>query len=239
MLIAAHRKFGPAGLDLTVFAKPAMEPEDAALDGTVLTAKTDAMRDRLAQMGTPDHVDLAEFDAVVFVAMSISVFTGLRIAQAHHVEGWPGRGNAPLAELSSAAYRTSLTALAQDSLPGRMATALQGQINAPIFIVPQPCPAEGILTMPRRFPLFARLANDGNGPALLADLRAGLEAAFAGVHLLHQPEDTIAHGFLTRQRFSRGAVRLNVDASLPPDDFVHANAGYGRVVLERITPQIS
>ena len=69
--------------------------------------------------------------------------------------------------------------------------------------------------------------------ALLARAHRRAFDGTPGVHMLAQPEATLAHGFLTRAEFMRGAGRLNPGGRQPEADILHANALYGALVLEQ------
>ncbi|SNS67459.1 hypothetical protein [Antarctobacter heliothermus] len=249
MLIAAHRQ-NPADDALTVFAKPGLVAEDIALTGPLLHAVSADMHARLAAMGTPDTLDLADFDAVVIAGLVPSAFAAVRLQQAHSVSGWPS-GEISVAKaltdmpaaktlplMSRAAYVAALTALSQTSLAARIASAAP----CPVIVVAQPFPSDALLDKDGTYPIMRRLLRQGDGTALAADLitahRAGL-GALAGTTYLPQPADTLSHGCLTQAVFMRGGPRLSDGSRQDSDDVLHGNAALGARLLSDLRTRLA
>ncbi|ASP22265.1 hypothetical protein ANTHELSMS3_03642 [Antarctobacter heliothermus] len=241
MLIAAHR-LDPAGENLTVFAKPGLVAGDIALDGPRLRAASVDMHARLAEMGMPDTLNLADFDAVAIAGLVPSAFAAARLQQGHSVTGWPSGAHsiakaltdAPAAKtrplLSRAAYVASLTGLCQTSLAARIASIAP----CPVVVIAQPFPSDALLDKDGTYPIFRRLLRHGDGSALAADLitahRAGL-TPLSGTTYLPQPADTLSHGCLTQAGFMRGGPRLSNGTRQDSNDVLHGNAALGARLL--------
>ncbi|MGR3320364.1 MAG: hypothetical protein ACU0DK_00350 [Pseudooceanicola sp.] len=250
MLMLAHRDAALAReVSLTCFAKPSGGPDSAVLDGTRIAAPDADLRARLDSLGTPHELDLADFDAVVFVGETISVFSAVAMVRKHLVSDWPSARERITAEgdpltpppkralMSPAALHAGLVMANRAKLTYRLAARLRDATDMPLIVLPQPYPAARITGQKAKYPMFHRIAKSGDGPALAAALTAAQADSFAGIRditLLSQPRETIEAGFLTRNVFARGASRLSMKDTLPEDDVLHAGAEYGGLMLRRI-----
>lgn len=236
MLVQATREAAPEGLDLTFFARQGRGPEGVRLKGTEMFALHKALQQSLARMGMPDRVDLATFDGFVLVAMTASVFSMSGMVSSHAVHGW-GNNEDERPLMSRAALEASLRTSIVDNIAHRMLRKIRRVSDKPVLLVPQPFPAEAAIAPGTRFPALREIHDRGIGPQAVAALRNAHVDVFgdmAGVHLLTQPDDTVVQGFLTAEPFTRGAGRLNPEGRQPEDDLLHANAAYGRHVLDQI-----
>jgi hypothetical protein len=249
MLVAAHQQRGDPAAEMTIFARPSMEDGDIALEGTTLIAKSPEFVHRLAEHGQAPEIDLADFEAIVFVGMTASVFTAAQILGYHTVYGWPSTqrmledpGPAERQIISMAALRASLETLVTESQTARLCQSVSRRGIGPLFVVPQPYPAARVLDIKGKFPIIKRLFRDKEGPLLAAELEQFHTAFFEpikGVFYLRQDPDTIGKGFLTRPSYSRNSVRLNVERKHRKDDVLHANADFGERILDRIEDHLS
>lgn len=247
MLRAAARLEGADTASITYFAKAGAGLDRATVRGSVIAADDPALAAAQSRFGMPREVDVSQFDAVIFVAGTASVFSALQVLQGFRISGWPsergdragdaaGPRNRRL--LSNAAYVDVLVDRTRSGVSYQFARALRPATERPMFVVPQPYPSERILEMdgpqgvgPRR------VLSDGDGAALTAGLVRAVQRAFdeiEAVSVLAQPEDTVVHGFLTARGFGRDAVR--VDGNTPQDqmDFLHVGPAFGLRVLERV-----
>lgn len=248
MIVAAIAARNDTQTDLTIFARPSMIHSDIAVEGTTLIASSDELIHRLKAHDTPTEVDLSQFDAVLFVGMTASVFSAAQVIGYHSVHGWPA--TAKLLEAPGPTYRQiiSLSALQwtlraniAESQTGRLCKALEPCGIGPIFVVPQPYPAMRILTVQRRYPIIKRLHRDQEGILLAQELEHWHHDFFdpmKGIFYLQQEPDTIEAGFLTRTAFTRNAVRLNIERKHKKNDVLHTNGKFGQRVLERIDAQL-
>ncbi|MEZ5721024.1 MAG: hypothetical protein R3D59_04700 [Paracoccaceae bacterium] len=250
MLRAAARNLGPDGPELTFFAKAGAGIEKATIEGTVITARDPELRRAQARFGMPEAVDVARFDATVLVAGTASIYSALAILQDHRVSGWPSGAaprdpsGAPLDRpadkplVSESAFTAALADLTRDGVSYRFARAFRQASDVPIFVVPQPYPSERVFdsTRPGAYG-FQRARRHGEGAAIATCLNTAIDRAFAeigSVEVLHQPADTVAHGFTTARAFSRDAVRVDGDTAQHAEDLLHVGAAYGARVLERV-----
>lgn len=247
MLMLAERDAPTPGLDLTFYAAPSGGVEAAELDGTTLRAVTPELRARLDMTGAPHAVDLNDFDAVVFVGETVSVFSAVALVRQANVSDWPsaapliaaaGEPFAPVLKrplLTRAAYVAALAGAAREKLTYRLARALRERSDVPIAVVPQPYPAERVLE--GNAPVVRRIHRDGDGASLATCLAEAHEAAFAGIdrlHIVSQPPETVTGDFLTHDAFARHAMRLSLQQRQPKDDVLHMGGAYGRLALDAV-----
>ncbi|MEL7464999.1 MAG: hypothetical protein AAFN79_13080 [Pseudomonadota bacterium] len=91
VLAAAQRDKPPEGVECVFFADYGDGPICAQLDGARLIARDPDRRLRMERGGMSPEVDIAAFDAVVLVGMTVSMFLAVRIVAARHPVEWPGR----------------------------------------------------------------------------------------------------------------------------------------------------
>jgi hypothetical protein len=247
MLRAAARDLGDDGPEITFFAKAGAGIENARVRGSVIAATDRELRAAQARFGMPEKVDVAGYDATILVAGTASIYSALRILQACRVSGWPSCRAAPenvgprdprspaRALVSEPAFVAALTDHARAGASFRFAGAFRRASNVPIFLVPQPYPSERVFesTRPRDYG-FLRARGNGDGGAISACLNRAIDRAFGeigNVAVLHQPADTIAHGFTTARAFTRDAVRVDGDTAQHAADLLHVGPAYGKRVL--------
>ncbi|MCB1336709.1 MAG: hypothetical protein KDK10_04345 [Maritimibacter sp.] len=248
-MLRAAAQSGWRGPPLVYFAKAGGGIERARVRGSVIIADDPDLVAAQRRYGLPTEIDVADCEAVIFVAGTASLFNAAQVLQSHRLSdpvgpGGGGSAGAELAErdprqlLSQAAFVDALADRARAGYSHRFATALRRATGVPMFLVPQPFPGEAVLDAPPPHgPLFRRLRASGEGAAVVAPLALALERAFAGIeglHLLLQPEDTVAHGFLTARAFTRDAVRVNGATPQHGGDFLHVGAVFGSRVLDRV-----
>lgn len=237
MLVRASREQPPDGTELTFFAHPGRGPEGVRLRDGQLRAVTRRLRRGLTRFGMPEVLELAAFDAFVLVGMTASAFSLQSMLGSHRVFGWPAApkdGGRPL--MSEAALEAELVQVIAENLAADFVARIRRISAAPVLVVPQPGPSETVARGRSRHPGLRRILRAGQGGQVSACLTRAHARAFdgAGLHVLAQPEETVAHGFLTAERFMQGGGRLNPGGRQPQEDILHANATYGALVLEQI-----
>lgn len=254
MLRAAARQLGSDGPEITFFAKAGAGIELATVQGSVIAAKDRELRAAQARFGMPERIDVARFDATLLVAGTASIYNALRILQDVRVSGWPSCAetsrsgtsspSAPSGKtlISEPAFVATLADQARASVSFRFAEAFRRACDVPIFLVPQPYPSERVFesTRPREY-VFLRARRAGDGTAIAACLTRAIDEAFGeigDVTVLHQPAETVAHGFTTARAFTRDAVRVDGDTAQHPADLLHVGPAFGKRVLDRVTARL-
>lgn len=249
MLIAALQTLEEQP-ETVFFGKPNLEPQEFLQKGSVIAAKSKELRERLNQIGTPDTLDLGDFDVVAIVAMAPSVFSTARLVQNHCVTGWPS-GQATMLKtlsypsgphknrpfLSHTALREALTVLTQKSGACQLAQSLRAVCDVPIAIVPQPFPSADLLNQSDKYAVLRRINEAGDGIALAEELVNSKRSVFEKIDRLAylvQPDRTVAHGCFSAPEFMRGAVRLSQKSKQPDHDVLHGNAKMGTIFMKQI-----
>ena len=255
MLRAAARGRGPDGPELTFFSKAGAGLEKAAIQGSTIAATDPELRAAQARFGMPAAVDVSAFDATIFVAGTASIYSALRILQDFRVSGWPsdiGKSEADAecvsnpadrALVSESAFVAALADAARQGVSYLFAEALRRASATPMYLVPQPFPSERVFdtARPREFG-FLRARTNGDAAAIAACLNRALDAAFGeidDVTVLHQPADTIAHGFTTARGYARDAVRVDGDTPQHATDLLHVGPAFGNRVLDRVIASLT
>ena len=255
MLRAAARDLGAGGPEIGFFSKAGPGLEKATIEGSTIAARDQGLAAAQARFGMPAALDVSAFDAAVFVAGTASVYSALRILQDFRVSGWPScvatrenpvpSGPEPphRALVSEPAFVATLADAARAGISHTFATALRRASDVPMFLVPQPYPSELVFetARPRDFG-FLRARAKGDGRAIAACLTRAIDEAFGdvgGVCILHQPEDTIAHGFTTARAYARDAVRVDGDTPQHPTDLLHVGPAFGKRVLARVAASLN
>ncbi len=234
-------------VEATVFACPKFCKDHFELGGGLLRSRSAELDKFLNRIDMPNEVNLAEFDKIILVGQTASVYTAMAPLRTHLVAGWPGTGaamsrntsHAPLARplMSHAGYLATLCDKIEHNLTHELATGIRDITDAPIYVVPQPCLSVKVLAQRANNAEFSRIAGDGDGPALIRALSLAHERSFASVSgtcVLAQPPETLAHGFLTTMEFSRDAVRYDGKSPRPEGDTLHASPALGRIFVNQI-----
>lgn len=244
MLAAAFRDTPLPGAEVTFFARQGKALDQVRLRAGELRMPNRDARKAMIKMGMPGRIRVDAFDAFVIVGMTATAFALAPMVAGHAVYGWPsamaeieatGQTARPL--MSEPALEAALRAAIEGNTACAMIAKIRKHSRAPILLVPQPYPSEDVLARKDGFLGFRLIHRRGDGVAAAAALEAAHTRAFAPVdalHILRQPSETIAHGFLTASDFTRGATRLNVTGKQPEADILHANAAYGRLVAGQI-----
>ncbi len=224
-----------------VMAQPGLCDHDIKIENGILTSQSAELSERMLKLEMPDHIDLKTLDAIIIAGMSISIFTALRFLQTHDLcvtesTGHPPQlGSRPL--FSPAALVAGLKEECLVSEAFKIASLIRQNCQTPIFFMPQPLPAVSILEDTEKYPLFHRLHRQRRGHVLPKFLHQACEQAFSSLNnttQLQQPSITIAKGFLTALKYTRGAMRLNAKTVQPNHDVLHGNTLLGSIFLDAI-----
>lgn len=244
-LISAHSQQTwrdvEAAPELYHFTKPGLDVNHIGISDGYIYARNADLETRLTQTGSPNKLRLANCDAIVLSAMSASMFAAIRLLQSHNLYVPNDDGDLPRpgkrAFLSPSAYKASLSQITRSGAAWQFARAIRQASSIPIFVVPQPYPSALVLETIDRYPLFHRMHKKRLGATLANFLESANRDGFHMIENLHwiaQPQQTIQHGFLTNQIFTRGALRLSGAAEQPKNDVLHANAKLGMFYWQEI-----
>ncbi|MHA6261712.1 hypothetical protein ACXYMO_00780 [Arenibacterium sp. CAU 1754] len=249
MLNQAYREVRPEDMSLTFFAQQGRGPEHFGIRGTELFAAKRDLRRTLRRLGMPIQVDLQDFDAIAVVSMTATVFSILPFVTGYSVYGWPSTegdieemrkpGAPPMTRplISEPALDAAIQAEIKRNIAHRLVDEVRKVLDIPILLVPQPFPSADVLKDKTRHIGLRRLRWRKDGQDAVRMVRQAHDRVFAarsGVTLLEQPQQTVAHDFLTQPEFARGGAKLNLTGRQPDSDILHANMDYGKLVLDQI-----
>ena len=190
------------------------------------------------RFGGVSEIDLGRYDFFVLVGLGLNVFAldalyrGFRCIGMHH---WQ-RPDPTRPLISRALMAQVMLAQMRQSLNVTLAERIRSGSSAPIFLQCQPRPGLVMLNIKGKFPAFRRMRRQGDD-ALMAAI---FEAAARNLPETYvpQPPETIADTLFTADAFCQGSVRLTADVTAPvahpTADFLHSNADYGRIALQRL-----
>lgn len=218
-------------------------------DGHLVPATDDA-RDNFARLGGVEKVDLAAYDALVIAGCLMAMPQAVLVHQSMRWTGLPSLARAAdiatmkQAFVSHAAARASLCAILQGRLGPTFARHLRQGTATPLWITSQPRYSVDATTSDKAHlrPYMAAIRM-GDGPALsgLFEEAASRTAQATGATFIPQHRATIRKDMLTAVAYMRGAKRLSPKGNLPqpPEDFAHANARYGALVIDQIIAAVT
>ena len=191
-----------------------------------------------------DAFQIDDYDFFVLSGLRLSVFPAIRFFRAHATLDLPGvDGFEAALALETGLVSTAMMAdMVRARLSGTRALAIAAQLRSvtqvPIFVVPQPRPATQLLDEGSKYKLFKDLKERGHAETVSGYFDAAAEACCAAqnVTYLPQPVATMSDGLFTASEFMVGSVRFAAKDGVAHDhdDVLHANAAYGRRVLDQV-----
>lgn len=236
-----HRTDWPA-LALT-FAALQGDVADLQVTGPHLVARNNDARARLLQVSGQDQFDLTRFDAIALCGGTASGFHALKLYNLARCAALPSAIR-PLDHgvslLSTPCFVAALTGLIQSAGALPLLRALAAATPARLFAIPHPGLSADVLRGSKNHAGFARMARNGDAPALSNLFQRATRHAYDGIATpVTAPDAVRVDGFFTHRRFRRGATRLGADDDVaqPDDDLLHGNADYGRHILTALAAQ--
>jgi hypothetical protein len=183
---------------------------------------------------------IADYDYFALFGLDLSPAIAVKFSENFRI--W--RANARVSDkrlLSRPAFIESVAGQLRRTLAIVVATKLRAATERPIFVVPQPCPVEGVLA-PLRGGLFDLGKTSGKSIRWEAAAAMGTElyrlfvraaqttVSSLGISFLEQPAETRTLGILTKETYRYFDPAKKVD-------YAHMNAEYGAAVLRHLVPQ--
>ncbi len=214
--------------------------KNSVVSDGVLQATNEDIKLNFERTYGASRVDLSQFSALVIVGLGLSMFSALGVygkQRTSSMQGFGTLGEGGPASVSSSLFNHSVS----DGLRSSLAMHLKEQISAcyvgKILVVPQPRPSERLLEVPRKG-FYAKQMNANEDSLLVTTTYENALKEVVGRDLIAQPKDTIADSQLTHAAFTRGSRRLlakeDADGAHSSDDVLHANALYGRRILNQV-----
>lgn len=212
-----------------------------------LTARLKKDRDRLALLSGRESFDLGDYDFVAVCGGAPSNFHALRLYQKARFAALPSVAGSDLPRnpdwmlVSEACFATALAGLMRRTSAFALLAELEKAGVKRRFLIPMPLLSIAALGAGQRFQAFAELDAAGDALAMAALMdRAFAESCDTLATPVPWPQEVRHNHFFTRPEYRRGATRLAAkeDQPQPEDDFLHANADYGRAVLKALAGQL-
>ncbi|MDP3339409.1 hypothetical protein [Frigidibacter sp.] len=215
------------------------------VQGGRLVPQTEAARDNLQLLNRREAWSLADYDAFVVVGCEVGIYRALVPYRSARFLGL-SPGAAAAVPVSRAMFDLAVRDQVTQSLGGALALRILAGVQvggqmAQVMLAEQPRPSFDCRRNRRRFTGLLRAHRLGDGAVLAEVFEAAARAALPGITWLAQPEDTRHGGVFTQPRYSVGSVRLmpgNRRVAHSEDDFIHANAEYGALVLDQIAAAV-
>lgn len=206
----------PEGLSVTFFGIAARLFEGVKPDPVTrrLIPETEALQDWLA-MTSGGLRSIAVDDYDVFLVYGL-FFTLPRLDR----------------RMSSAVAAAAVRGALEDSLAWTMVTRLRSLTDKPIFLGPEPLPADAALAAQGHRPAVSQPRPHGEICRLFEQRPLQHEVRF-----FWQPEDTIGPGLTTLEVFSKGSLRLG-GGEHKKHDTRHVNAACGARIMQRLVDRL-
>ena len=255
MLKAASDRAAYADVRFGWFANAGRGLQGVSVQGSRLVAGTKRLRANLQKLGLPDELDVDAYDATVLVGTTASALNAAYILRNHVVGRWLApKTAASLLEreavgggvpqfLSEDGFVAALVDIIRANLTYEFVRELRRATQAPLVVLPQPFLSEMVLSPDaEKYKVFNRVQHLGVFAETARALSMAHVRAFEGfdaVHVLEPPEETIANGLFTQQKYTQGSVRLDQSRAHVAADMLHANAEYGALCLDNVVNQFS
>ena len=223
--------------------------ETQCVDG-VLRPQTQDAREAFEQFGGVSEVVLDGFDAVVVAGCQVACARAGALYRRARWYGLPSMatcrdwGGGPWALVSEPGFAATLRDMLQETLGLRLLARLRAGSNARLFLASQPRLTSQVRTQsdhPLSINNHIIAAGDGAAVSAIFESTVTKLVSELGATFLSQPSQTITDDLLTADPFTVGAVRLTRAGRSPQprEDLLHANATYGRLVLDQIAAQLT
>jgi hypothetical protein len=185
--------------------------------------------------GEKECVDLRTYDALVICGLGLSVAALVRMHRNMRADCMSGLDDVEFV-VSSACFRDVAADILKQHQSCLMAREVRRSLAIPVILIPTPHPGRGVLN---DFSMngFRRVTEKGDGETIDAFFDDALRfMSRDGISCLPQPAATKELGIFTRERFSKGSIRMlqSLDTAHADNDAKHMNADYGETVVTEI-----
>ena len=217
---------------------------EVEIEDGILRPITETARQNMARINRREEFPLTGYDFLAVCGSQMSVSHVMKIYRRFRFAGLPSFDvTADIEDLeheliSAPAASAALADMLHRSVGFRFAALAGKAAGLPVYLIEQPRPSDGCLAdKSGRYAGFKRALRLGDAAVLDRMYRDAFgQAASPLGHPLFQPDATIRDAMFTAEAYSIGSVRLarKADVAHPEDDFIHANAAYGALVLEQL-----
>lgn len=218
-------------------------------ENDVLTPVSDDAKQSFARLGGGAAVDLSSVDAIVVTGCGCALS---RAAWLYRKARWADlpsvKANPAPTQNWSLVSKPAFSAMVQtklvEELAGRFIRILRRGTDKPIYLCSQPRATTGVEKVGKHsLDILPKAIAAGDGAALaeMFEANAYTVCEALGVTYIPQNARTITRDLLTAPPFTKGAIRLSEKGryAQPESDLIHANATYGKVVLDQVNAVLS
>lgn len=245
---SAREEFSQIGFDWLV--KPGKGLESIVTDGNRVFANDTAMRSYLQSLGMNSEIEMGKYDAAVFAGRTVSALDIAYIARDYVVADWIDPDIADNISMQTSDRWSKVQFITENALTDTLSTmitrcftfqAVSGAsqcCNTPMFVVPQPYLNQKIM-LPgvKKHKVFRKISRLNCFPELAGCLQRAHQIAFSGlpnVTVIQQDEETVFDSLFSKDEYCRGSLRAATLEERVDEDYLHANAEFGEIVLKKI-----
>lgn len=227
--------------DFAFFGLPGSDLSKLHMTDGVLGTKNRQIRARMRRYSQLKALDTTGYDAFVIVG-GYSLIATAGFSMAHRASDFPSVRAAGGDDTND--YLLVGKGLFEGGLDARLISTAAGHIlrqlapmGRPILIVPEPLPAPDCGDDAEKFGAYADLIRRGDQPIWAALFQAAARRCFGDrAQLLGWPGEAVQDGAFTRADLMRGSMRLDLAEMVPHpvNEYAHANAAYGAIVMDQI-----
>jgi hypothetical protein len=211
------------------------------LQNGVLSTPDVKARDNITALNGRHEFDLRSYDFFLICGGTPSMFHAVHLYRAAGIPAFARSVDGDRQLMSRACFQAALAGVMQGGMGYRLAVKLAA-MGKPCFVTGHPRLSVAARADPKSFAGFLRVEQNKDAAQLSALFDAAAIDAFAGLATyLPQPPATITDDIFTDEAYRRGAIRLTPtdDVAQPPQDYLHANAVYGALIIDGLCGQLA
>lgn len=235
-------------MDLTFVGAHKNGLAETSCDGGILTPLSEDAKNAFAKLANVETVDLRQTDAIVITGCGFALsraawlYRKARWADLPSVQSDP-TPTSQWSLVSKPAFSAMLQAKLIEELAARFVRILRRDLQTPIYLCTQPRTTVAIHDVGKHsLDILPKAIENGDAAALerMYEANAYTVCEALGVTYVPQNPRTIKDHLLTAPPFTKGAIRLSKSGryTQPKDDILHANATYGKVMLDQINASL-
>jgi hypothetical protein len=236
-------------VDFTFFGAPGRFLSDIEVNGASLVARENVLSDYLAlTSGGKREIVASDYDMFCLVGLNYNVQRLLQLYDDWRADSHKSR-DGTFTAVSDAVFEATSFSMYKKGEPFRTVKKIRQLSRAPIFIAPQPAPAESIIDSALALAAPFKLAVEAGDDRYLGELFLRISRSLEEAHLsvVDQPRDTFANPILTKNVYSKGAVGLTseqrpernrADDSEEREEHRHMNQAFGEAHIDEFLGRI-
>jgi hypothetical protein len=219
-------------LTLTFFGSPATTMRNFRCEGNELIPTTELLKSNLIwTSGGHDRIT-GDMDAYIVIGMGFSFVHCISLFKSHRPFGYYNAIDESQSLISESFFHAAMENTLRNSNALMIIEMLKIISSAPILYVPNPFSTKQVL-LNGKYPQY----NDSKICKRVFEFyNDALVNMLKNVQVYPQPIDTITDQMFTKEKFSRGSIKLKKGLSSVhnEDDFFHMNVDFGVISLSEI-----